>query len=116
VQNSLISFYGKCGDAAMARRVFDQMDAEKTTTSWSALLSASTRAGLWTQCIDSFGVMVREGRWRPDESSMVSALSTCVHLGTYDLGRSVHGVLLRNAVALNTIIRTSLVDINAGAS
>jgi pentatricopeptide repeat protein len=114
VQNSLISFYGKCGEAALARRVFDQMYAEeKTTASWSALLSAYTRAGLWTECIDSFGAMVRAGRWRPDESSMVSALSACAHLGAYDLGRSVHGALLRNAAALNTIMRTSLVDMYA---
>jgi pentatricopeptide repeat protein len=50
--------------------------------------------------------MVRE-RWRPDESSMVSALSACAHLGAYDSGRSVH------AAALNAITRTSLVDMYA---
>ena len=80
MQNSLISFYGKCGEPAMARLAFDQVEAEeRTTASWSALLAAYTKAGL--------GRMPRLVRrhgarcgWRPDESSMVSALSACAHL------------------------------------
>ncbi|GJM86522.1 hypothetical protein PR202_ga02389 [Eleusine coracana subsp. coracana] len=113
VQNSLISFYGKCGEAALARRAFDSMDPEeKTTASWSALLAAYTRAGLWSACLDSFGAMLREG-WRPDESSMVSALSSCAHLGAHDAGRSLHAALLRNAASLNAVMRTALVDMYA---
>ncbi|KAL5207703.1 hypothetical protein ABZP36_032138 [Zizania latifolia] len=112
-QNSLISFYGKCGDADQACRAFEQMeDDEKTTASWSALLAAYTRAGRWAECVESFGAMVRE-RWRPDESSMVSVLSACAHLGAYDVGRSVHCALLRNTVRLNTFMSTSLVDMYA---
>jgi len=113
VQNSLISFYGKCGEPTMARRAFDRTEAgERTAASWSALLAAYTRAGLWGECLESFGAMVREG-WRPDESSMVSALSACAHLGAYDVGRSIHCALLRNAARLNTIMETSLVDMYA---
>ncbi|WVZ74076.1 hypothetical protein U9M48_022303 [Paspalum notatum var. saurae] len=113
VQNSLVSFYGKCGEPAMARLAFDRMEAEvRTTTSWSALLAAYTKAGLWGECLHSFGAMLREG-WRPDESSMVSALSACAHLGAYDVGRSVHCALLRNTASLNTIMQTSLVDMYA---
>lgn len=115
VRNSLISFYGKCGEAALARRVFDRMHAEErtTTASWSALLSAYTKAGMWSECLESFGAMAREGRRRPDESSMVSALAACAHLGAYDVGRSVHAALLRNAATLNAVMRTSLVDMYA---
>ncbi|KAL6911841.1 hypothetical protein ACP4OV_000646 [Aristida adscensionis] len=113
VQNSLVSLYGKCGEAATARLAFDGMEAEeRTAASWSALLAAYTRAGLWAECLDSFAAMVRGG-WRPDESSMVSALSACAHLGAYGVGRSLHCALLRNAARLNTIMQTSLVDMYA---
>lgn len=112
-QNSLISFYGKCGEPELARQSFEQMeDGERTAASWSALLAAYTKAGRWADCLDSFGAMVRDG-WRPDESSMVSALSACAHLGAYDVGRSVHCALLRNTVTLNTFMETSLVDMYA---
>lgn len=114
VGNSLISFYGRCGEPELARRAFEQMEAEESTTaaSWSALLAAYTRAGLWADCLDSFGAMARAGG-RPEESSMVSALSACAHLGAYDVGRSIHCALLRNTVALNTFMETSLVDMYA---
>ena len=56
--------------------------------------------------------MVLDG-WRPDESSMVSVLSSCAHLGSFDVGRSVHCALLRNTARLNTIMQTSLVDMYA---
>ncbi|AQK73784.1 Pentatricopeptide repeat-containing protein [Zea mays] len=113
VQNSLISFYGKCGAPAMARLAFDRVEAEeRTTVSWSALLAAYTKAGLWGECLASFGSMMLDG-WRPDESSMVSALSACAHLGSFDAGRSVHCALLRNTARLNTIMLTSLLDMYA---
>uniref|UniRef100_M8AJ49 DYW domain-containing protein n=1 Tax=Aegilops tauschii TaxID=37682 RepID=M8AJ49_AEGTA len=112
-QTSLISFYGKCGEPELARRAFEQMEAgERTAASWSALLAAYTKAGRWADCLESFGAMARDG-WRPDESSMVSALSACAHLGAYDVGRSVHCALLRNTMTLNTFMETSLVDMYA---
>lgn len=113
VQNSLISFYGKCVEPAMARLAFDRVEAEeRTAASWSALLAAYTKAGLWGECLESFGAMVLDG-WRPDESSTVSALSACAHLGAFDVGRSLHCALLRNTARLNTIMQTSLVDMYA---
>uniref|UniRef100_A0ACD5ZKL8 Uncharacterized protein n=1 Tax=Avena sativa TaxID=4498 RepID=A0ACD5ZKL8_AVESA len=113
VQNSLVSFYGKCREPELARRAFEQMEAgERTAASWSALLAAYTKAGRWAECLESFGAMARDG-WRPDESSMVSALSACAHLGAHDVGRSVHCALLRNTVRLNTFMKTSLVDMYA---
>ncbi|CAN6280310.1 unnamed protein product [Urochloa humidicola] len=117
VQNSLISLYGKCGDPAAARLAFDGTGGggggRRTAASWSALLAAYTRAGMWGECLASFGAMATEERRRPDESSMVSALSACAHLGAHDAGRSIHCALLRNAAGLNTIMATSLVDMYA---
>ncbi|CAN6246473.1 unnamed protein product [Urochloa humidicola] len=115
VQNSLISLYGKCGEPASARLAFNGTEAGgRTAASWSALLAAYRRAGMWSECLATFGAMAREeGRRRPDESSMVSALSACAHLGALDAGRSIHCALLRNAAGLNAIMGTSLVDMYA---
>ncbi|CAL5054888.1 unnamed protein product [Urochloa decumbens] len=114
VQNSLISLYGKCGEPALARLAFDGTESGvRTEASWSAVLAAYTRAGMWSECLASFGAMVRDEGWRPDESSMVSALSACAHLGAHDAGRSIHCALLRNAAGINTIMGTALVDMYA---
>lgn len=109
VQNSLINMYGKCGEIKLSCRVFEQMGSDRTVASWSAILAAHTRMGLWNECLKLFAMMTAEGL-RADESSMVSALSSCAHLGTYDLGRSIHCSLLRNTSGLNVIIKTSLID------
>ncbi|XP_008788534.2 pentatricopeptide repeat-containing protein At1g31920 [Phoenix dactylifera] len=109
VQNSLIYMYGKCGEINLCCRVFKQMGSDRTVASWSAILAAHTRMGLWNECLKLFAMMTAEGL-RADESSMVSALSSCAHLGTYDLGRSIHCSLLRNISGLNVIVQTSLID------
>ncbi|KAG1354235.1 pentatricopeptide repeat-containing protein [Cocos nucifera] len=59
--------------------VFEQMGSDRTVASWSAILAAHTRMGLWNECLKLFAMMTAEGL-RADESSMVSALSSCAHI------------------------------------
>ncbi|OVA02841.1 Pentatricopeptide repeat [Macleaya cordata] len=109
VQNSLINMYGKCGEIKLCCRVFEKMD-QISVASWSALLASHTKLGLWRECLRLFGEMSSEGFWRADESTLVSVLSSCTHLGALDLGRSIHGFLSRNISDLNVIVQTSLID------
>ncbi|KAK9120489.1 hypothetical protein Syun_018106 [Stephania yunnanensis] len=108
VQNSLINLYGKCGDVKLCCGVFEQMD-HTSVASWSALISSHARLGLWGECLRLFESMNCEG-WRPDESTLVSVLSSCAHLGALHVGRCIHGFLLRNMKELNVIVQTSLID------
>ena len=108
VQNSLINMYGKCGDINLSSRAFDQMES-RTIASWSAHIAAYTSLGLWDECLRLFGEMSNEG-WKADESTLVSVLSSCAHLGALDLGKCTHGYLIRNTCGHNVIIQTSLID------
>lgn len=109
VQNSLINLYGKCGEIRESCAVFKQMD-QRTIASWSALISAHAKMGMWGECLSLFGEMNSEGHFRAEESVLVSVLSACTHLGALDLGRCTHGSLLRNMSGLNVIVETSLID------
>ena len=109
VQNSLISMYGKFGEIKLSCTVFEQM-GQKTVASWSAIIGAHASLELWCECLMLFGYMTREGHWRAEESTLVSMLSACTHLGALDLGRCTHGSLLRNISGLNVIVETSLID------
>lgn len=109
VQNSLINMYGKCGEIEHARAVFEKM-GEKTIASWSAIIGAHASLKLWHECLMLFDVMSNDGRWRAEESTLVSVLSACTHLGALDLGRCIHGILLRSISELNVIVETSLID------
>lgn len=109
VQNSLINMYGKCGKIDLSCAVFDQMD-RRDVASWSAIIAAYARLGMWYECLVHFGEMIWEGSCRAEETILVSVLSACTHLGALDLGRCIHGSLLRNISGLNVIVRTSLID------
>lgn len=109
VQNSLINMYGKCGEIQHSCAVFEQMD-EKSVASWSAIIAANASLGMWYECLMVFGNMSSEGCWRPEESTLVTLLSACTHLGALDLGKCTHGALLRNISELNVIVQTSLID------
>ncbi|XP_050377443.1 pentatricopeptide repeat-containing protein At1g31920 [Argentina anserina] len=109
VQNSLISMYGKCGKLQLSCGVFEQLMDQKSVASWSAIIAAHANLGLWSECLKLFGDMRKEGL-RAEESTLVSVLSACTHLGALDLGRCCHGFLLRNINALNMVVETSLID------
>lgn len=109
-QNSLINMYGKCGEIEKSLLIFEQMgDEDKDITSWNSLLASYTRLGLWRECLELFSEMPSKG-WRPNESTLVSLLNSCTHLGMADLGRRAHGFLLRNMGELNMITSTALID------
>nr|XP_017233947.1 PREDICTED: pentatricopeptide repeat-containing protein At1g31920 [Daucus carota subsp. sativus] len=109
VQNSLINFYGKCEELRKCCCVFEKME-QRSVASWSALIGAHARNGLWAECVGIFGDMIREGCLRPEESILVSVLSACTKLGNYNLGQCIHGNLIRNMIGRNVIVETSLVD------
>lgn len=108
MQNNPISFYSKYGEAELARWAFERMEDDGFLERSSALLVVYTRAGRWAECLE-FSAMVREG-WRPDKSSMVSALSSCTHLGAYGVDRSVHCALLRSTMRLNTFMQMNMLS------
>ncbi|BAT99683.1 hypothetical protein LR48_Vigan06g077800 [Vigna angularis] len=109
VHNGLISMYGKCGEINHACDVFEQMD-ERSVASWSSIIGAHASVELWQDCLMLLGDMSNEGRHRAEESILVSALSACTHLGSPDIGRCIHGILLRNISELNVVVKTSLID------
>ena len=105
VQNSLINLYVKCEEIDVACRVFEQMGSNKTVAYWSGALGALNRMGLWSECLNTFAAMISSGL-RPDESSLVSELASCAHLGALDVGQSIHCSLVRSFTGLNVIVQT----------
>ncbi|KAF6167713.1 hypothetical protein GIB67_017208 [Kingdonia uniflora] len=109
VQNSLIIFYGKCGETKLCCKVFELMD-QKSVASWSALISSHAKVGLWSDNLKIFGDMCRDGKFRADESIFVGVLSSYANKGDLNLGRCTHGSLLRTFNRLNIVVETSLID------
>ncbi|KAJ0034539.1 hypothetical protein Pint_24772 [Pistacia integerrima] len=114
VENSLIHFYGECGDIDDGRKVFDEM-SERNVVSWTSLICAYARKDLAKEAVDLFFEMLEEGirpnsGLRPDRVSMLSAISASAQLGDLPCAKRCHGYVLRNGLEGRDNICNSMID------
>ncbi|KAF5736631.1 Tetratricopeptide repeat-like superfamily protein isoform 1 [Tripterygium wilfordii] len=99
--NSLINGLLRNGDSNQAWKLFDQMP-EKNVVSWTTMANV----------IEDVFRMLEEGV-RPNELTIVSALSACARIGALKTGVQIHNYISDNAIQLNSAIGTALVDMYA---
>ncbi|KAK6932568.1 Pentatricopeptide repeat [Dillenia turbinata] len=108
VHAALVSFYAKCGDLDMARKVFDIVP-ERSIIAWNAMISGYEQMGFATKAIGLFDLM-RESGVKPDSATFVSVLSACSQLGSIGLGCWVHKYIVKNGIDVNVILGTALIN------
>ncbi|XP_058083161.1 pentatricopeptide repeat-containing protein At2g03380, mitochondrial-like [Magnolia sinica] len=82
VGTALLNLYAKCGDAVLARCVFDHMDHmdEKNTVAWSAMMGGYGMHGDTNNSLALFSDMLKE-ELQPNDIIFTSILSFCSHTG-----------------------------------
>ncbi|TKY45030.1 Pentatricopeptide repeat-containing protein [Spatholobus suberectus] len=105
---AMVSGFARVGDVESAVRVFDEMP-ERDVPSWNALIAGCTQNGAFTQGIELFRKMVWQCD-RPNEVTVVCALSACGHTGMLQLGRWIHGYVCKNGFVLDSFVANALVD------
>ncbi|XP_031489498.1 pentatricopeptide repeat-containing protein At4g21065 [Nymphaea colorata] len=108
VQNTLIHFYGSCGEVEIARQVFNEMP-HRDVVSWSAVIGCFVNNGLSDEALELFQRMQVQGVM-PDEVTMLSVIAACASLGALELGKWVHCMLVRNGFEMNVSLGTALMD------
>ncbi|KAK7292195.1 hypothetical protein RIF29_07966 [Crotalaria pallida] len=92
LNNALIHMYGSCGIIDEAYRVFTMMP-EKSTVSWTSIITAFAKQGLGKEALDIFNTMLSDGvgvnEVRPDEITFLGVLCACSHAGFVDEGRQI---------------------------
>ncbi|KAK7314876.1 hypothetical protein VNO77_33404 [Canavalia gladiata] len=113
---AMVSGYARVGDVDGAVKLFDEMP-ERDVPSWNALIAGCTQNGLFTQGIELFRKMVvlsgerQDGECnKPNQVTVVCALSACGHTGMLMLGRWIHGYVYKNGFVLDSFILNALVD------
>ncbi|XP_008803874.1 pentatricopeptide repeat-containing protein At5g66520-like [Phoenix dactylifera] len=109
--NSMISGYVRTGDLGRARRLFDGTPARNVVT-WSAMISGYAQGGCSKEALGLFSRMQAEG-FKPDDTTLVSVLAACAHLGALEQGKWVHGYLRSNGIKISVFLGTSLIDMYA---
>ncbi|XP_077227843.1 tetratricopeptide repeat (TPR)-like superfamily protein [Tasmannia lanceolata] len=109
--NSLLNGFLRKGDLESARVFFDRMP-EKNVVSWTTMIAGFSQNGDNKRALDTFYMMLEEGV-RPNDYTVVSALSACARIGALDAGIRIHEYVLSNRFRINRQIGTALVDMYA---
>ncbi|XP_020111148.1 pentatricopeptide repeat-containing protein At4g38010 [Ananas comosus] len=108
VENALVHLYGVCGEYSCAGHLFDEMRV-RDVVSWTGLISAYVKGGFFGRALELFGVMDAE----PNVATLVNVLMACGRLGSAELGRGVHGLMVKRETELGLIVGNALVDMYA---
>ncbi|KAG8061102.1 hypothetical protein GUJ93_ZPchr0003g18132 [Zizania palustris] len=140
VANSVLNMYGKCGDAEMARVVFERMRVrsvsswnamvslnthlgrmdlakslfesmpDRSIVSWNAMIAGYNQNGFDAMALKFFSRMLQDSSMTPDEFSITSVLSACANLGLVRIGKQVHAYILRTEMVYSSQVTNALIS------
>ncbi|XP_058075686.1 pentatricopeptide repeat-containing protein At1g08070, chloroplastic [Magnolia sinica] len=108
---ALVAGYFLCGYLDDAHQLFDKMPA-RDTVSWNAMISGYAQSGRFEEALDFFQEMLRS-KVEPNESTMVSVLSSCAHTGSIELGNWVRSWIENHGLESNLRLVNAFIDMYA---
>ncbi|XP_030967844.1 pentatricopeptide repeat-containing protein At2g29760, chloroplastic-like [Quercus lobata] len=109
---TMLDGYAKLGEYDEAQHVFDAMP-RKDIAAWNALISAFEQNGKPKEALAVFRELQLSKDAKPDEVTLVCALSASAQLGAMDLGRWIDVYIKKHGIKLNCHLTTSLIDMYA---
>ncbi|XWS12871.1 hypothetical protein CRYUN_Cryun37aG0127700 [Craigia yunnanensis] len=104
--NSLLNAYTKCGSIVEARDLFELMD-QRDNISWNSLISGYAQLGNVEEILQLFYRMKIESM-DPDQQTFGSLVTAVAAQSKLDLGRVVHGQILRGGFDSDAHVETAL--------
>ncbi|KAK3131977.1 hypothetical protein QOZ80_6AG0514110 [Eleusine coracana subsp. coracana] len=110
LSTKLIIFYGRFGDIAAARKVFDGMP-HRSVVSWTAMLSGYAKNGRPREALELFVLMLQSGA-RPNQFTFGSTVSSCAATGCVRSGEQVHACAAKGRFAGDMVVQSALMDMH----
>ncbi|KDP22092.1 hypothetical protein JCGZ_25923 [Jatropha curcas] len=112
--NALLSMYADLNCVEDALKVFNEM-SNIDVVPYNTLILAFSVSNLSGKAWELFGMM-RESEVSPNSHTMISLLASCGDEKCLNIGRSVHGFIIKNSIEINLSLNTSLTEmyINCG--
>ncbi|XP_029130097.1 pentatricopeptide repeat-containing protein DOT4, chloroplastic-like isoform X2 [Cajanus cajan] len=107
VSNALMDMYAKCGSMEEAYLVFSRIPV-KDTVSWNIMIGGYSKNSLPNEALKLFVEMQEESR--PDGFTMAGILPACGSLAALEIGRGIHGRILRNGYSSDLHVANALID------
>ncbi|KAJ4976365.1 hypothetical protein NE237_001471 [Protea cynaroides] len=115
--NSMLDALGKNGDMGSALELFQRMP-QRDVVSWTSIINGFGKNGCYQDSIQFFEKMmvhrdVMEGLVRPNESTLVSILSSCAssdQAGALCQGKQIFGYVIRSGTEVTVFLGTALIS------
>lgn len=110
--NSIISGYAARGFLSDAWNLFKEMKSahiEPDIVTWNCLLSGHFLHGSYQEVLTILRKMLCDS-FRPNSTSITSALQAISELGSINFGKEIHSYVIRNRLHGDIYVETSLVD------
>ncbi|XP_038874467.1 pentatricopeptide repeat-containing protein At2g46050, mitochondrial isoform X2 [Benincasa hispida] len=104
VQNKLLKIYVKCRNLESARNLFDEMP-RRNVVSWNTVICGLVNCG--------YGGEFKLEGFKGDDFTFSSLLSSCKYKGSGELGKQLHGLLIKQSFDLDILVASSLVNVYA---
>ncbi|XP_042500132.1 pentatricopeptide repeat-containing protein At4g13650-like [Macadamia integrifolia] len=108
VGTSLIDMYGKLGDMESLIKIFMSITSIDLTL-YNSMIAGFSNNGHHETALRFFGELKLQG-FSPDGSTFSSVLKACGGLNHIELGRIIHGAVLKSVFQRDLVINTALID------
>ncbi|XP_078437425.1 pentatricopeptide repeat-containing protein At4g21300-like [Wolffia australiana] len=114
LKSAFIDLYFKCRKVGSAERVFRSTGAVDVVI-YSAMISGYVLNGLSSTAITIFGELLL-AKMEPNSITIASLLPACSNLGTLNMGKELHGHVLKNRMQDLCFVGSALMDMYAKCS
>ncbi|KAK4734740.1 hypothetical protein R3W88_009001 [Solanum pinnatisectum] len=108
VETKLLQMYGKCGCFDNAVQLFDKI-CERNLYSWTAILNVYLSNGLFEEAFECFR-QVRFEEFELEFFLFPAVLKICCGYGGAELGKQLHGTVIKYGFASNVYVGNALID------
>nr|AAL79803.1 putative pentatricopeptide repeat domain containing protein [Oryza sativa Japonica Group] len=111
VASTVVDMYCKCGIIDEAQKLHDRIGGQQVV-SWNAILSGFSLNKESEEAQKFFSEMLDMGL-KPDHFTFATVLDTCANLATIELGKQIHGQIIKQEMLDDEYISSTLVDMYA---
>ncbi|XP_010253060.1 PREDICTED: pentatricopeptide repeat-containing protein At2g40720 [Nelumbo nucifera] len=111
VCTSLLTMYARCGLIEDSEEIFNHI-LDREIELWNAMISAYIINDCIEQALDAYKEMRLLGL-TTDSFTISNILSACSLLDLYDLGRNIHGELIKRSVQSSVAVQSALLTMYA---
>ncbi|PIA33556.1 hypothetical protein AQUCO_04100178v1 [Aquilegia coerulea] len=104
--NTMITGYAQNGEITCARKLFDEMP-QRDSISWAAIIAGYAQSGNSEEALCIFIEMMRDGE-NMNRSVFTCALSTCADIAALEIGKQVHGRLVKAGYEMGCFVGNAL--------